>query len=202
MYPVASSSGYKQSTTNENDTSLNFMNASSSDYTNSRLFDDTTASNSITIYEDDEETSMNRSIKNKKETYVSKRSPLTIVTMNSPVHKKPQAATSRSEMKRIEMDLKLKYAKSMQKIDYLSRLSDEIVLHILQFLPKKALFRLSLVSKRMCRLTHDESLWIRMDLGCKAIRSGAMGMILERGFVILRLVRLSLCHYLTERVIY
>lgn len=197
MYPVASSSGYKPNSTNENDaSSLNLLSTSFPDYNNSRLFDATTASNSITIYEDDAETSLNKSTRNKEVTFVSsttqsqsKRSPLTLVTMNSPIHKKPQATTSKSELKRIEMDFKNKYARTIRKVDYLSCLSDEIVMHILQYLPKKALFRLSLVCRRMCRITQDESLWIRMDLGNKAICTKGLGKILERGFVILRLAQ-------------
>lgn len=49
-------------------------------------------------------------------------------------------------------------------IDHFSRLSYEMVLSIFQWLPKKALLRCGLVSKRFNEAASDESLWGRLDL--------------------------------------
>jgi len=43
------------------------------------------------------------------------------------------------------------------------------------------------VCKRFNRISHDESLWARLDLGGRSLRKGALGNILAHGVVILRL---------------
>ncbi|XP_055587796.1 S-phase kinase-associated protein 2 isoform X2 [Uranotaenia lowii] len=73
--------------------------------------------------------------------------------------------------------------------DFFSRLSDEMILQIFRWLPKKALLRCSQVSKRLNRVSRDETLWTRLDLSCKALREGALGHVLNRGTVILRLAQ-------------
>lgn len=74
-------------------------------------------------------------------------------------------------------------------LDNFSRLSDEMILSVFKWLPKKALIRCSLVSHRFDRLSQDESLWTRLDLAGKVLQPHALGRILMRGVVILRLAQ-------------
>lgn len=71
--------------------------------------------------------------------------------------------------------------------DNFTRLSDEILLSIFKWLPKKTLNRCSLVNHRFHRVIQDESLWTRLDLAAKTIQPCALGRILMRGTIILRL---------------
>lgn len=73
-------------------------------------------------------------------------------------------------------------------------LSDEIILQIFKFLPKKALIRCSYVCQRFNRCSKDESLWTRLDLGGRSLRAGALGDILPRGVAILRLAQAEMIH--------
>lgn len=71
--------------------------------------------------------------------------------------------------------------------DNFTRLSDEVLLSIFKWLPKKTLNRCSLVNHRFHRVIQDESLWTRLDLAAKTIQPCALGRILLRGTIILRL---------------
>lgn len=73
--------------------------------------------------------------------------------------------------------------------DNFAKLSDEILLSIFKWLPKKTLSRCSLVNHRFHRVTQDESLWARLDLAGKTIQPLALGKILLRGTIILRLAQ-------------
>lgn len=73
--------------------------------------------------------------------------------------------------------------------DNFAQLSDEILLSIFKWLPKKALARCSLVNQRFHRVTQDESLWTRLDLAGKTIQPYALGRIMQRGVIILRLAQ-------------
>lgn len=73
--------------------------------------------------------------------------------------------------------------------DYFSKLSDEIILAIFKYLPKKALNLCSYVCRRFSNVVQDETLWTRMDLASKHIQPGAMGHILNRGVIILRMAQ-------------
>nr|XP_029723559.1 S-phase kinase-associated protein 2 [Aedes albopictus]XP_029723565.1 LOW QUALITY PROTEIN: S-phase kinase-associated protein 2-like [Aedes albopictus] len=73
--------------------------------------------------------------------------------------------------------------------DHFVRLSDEIILHIFRFLPKKTLIRCGQVSKRFNQVSLDETLWTRLDLSCRSLREGALGRVISRGTVILRLAQ-------------
>lgn len=73
--------------------------------------------------------------------------------------------------------------------DNFSNLSDEILLSIFKWLPKKALVRCSLVNQRFHRVIQDESLWTRLDLWGKTIQPYALGRILQHGVIILRLAQ-------------
>lgn len=72
-------------------------------------------------------------------------------------------------------------------VDHFGRLSDEMVLHIFKWLPKKTLIRCCFVSSRFNKIVHTDILWTRLDLGDKNLKSGALGNIISRGVVILRL---------------
>ncbi|XP_011310534.1 S-phase kinase-associated protein 2 isoform X2 [Fopius arisanus] len=76
--------------------------------------------------------------------------------------------------------------------DKFSKLSDEMILMILKWLPKKCLVRSMLVCKRWCQIARDEALWTRLDLGGKVLGQGTLGHILPRGVQILRLAQAEL----------
>jgi F-box and leucine-rich repeat protein 1 (S-phase kinase-associated protein 2) len=153
---------------------------------------------SVTIYEDQKDIEyINKSTKERiLSTSQSKRSPLsTINKMNgnnmnkSAFDLEPSTSTS-SHTSSTKTLVKVKsepYQLKYYQISPFLKLSDEMLLHIFQFLPKKALFRLALVNQRFSRVVLDESLWIRMDLGNRCLRRGAIGKVISRGLVILRL---------------
>jgi len=58
-------------------------------------------------------------------------------------------------------------------IDHWSRLSDEMVLFILRFLPLKDLVKVSLINKRMRKLSRDDSLWTELTLDYEDIKLSA-----------------------------
>ncbi|KAL0277061.1 UNVERIFIED_CONTAM: hypothetical protein PYX00_004478 [Menopon gallinae] len=76
--------------------------------------------------------------------------------------------------------------------DQFEKLSDEVILGIFKWLPKKTLVRCTLVCKRFLRLAYDEALWARMDLGGRNLPTKAVGYIVTRGFRILRLAQAAL----------
>ncbi|XP_059611918.1 S-phase kinase-associated protein 2 [Phlebotomus argentipes] len=73
--------------------------------------------------------------------------------------------------------------------DHFSTLSDEMILHVFKWLPKKTLMKCSLVNRRFLRLTQDETLWARMDLAGRSLRPEAVGRVITRGVIILRLAQ-------------
>ncbi|KAK2586549.1 hypothetical protein KPH14_011439 [Odynerus spinipes] len=73
--------------------------------------------------------------------------------------------------------------------DEFNKLSDEMILMIFRWLPKKCLVRCMLVCKRWCQIARDEALWSRLDLGSKVLNEGTLGHILPRGVQILRLAQ-------------
>ncbi|XP_058811691.1 S-phase kinase-associated protein 2 [Topomyia yanbarensis] len=84
--------------------------------------------------------------------------------------------------------------KQMPAVDHFSQLSDEMMLQIFRWLPKKTLMRCSQVSKRFNRVSQDETLWTRLDLSCRSLREGALGRVISRGTVILRLAQACISH--------
>jgi len=73
--------------------------------------------------------------------------------------------------------------------DLFNQMSDEVVLHVFKWLHKGTLARCSLVCKRWFRLSIDESLWRRLDLGLATVPPGVVGQVMSRGCVVLRLAR-------------
>ena len=55
---------------------------------------------------------------------------------------------------------------------------EEIVLHVFKWLPKTTLAKCALVSKRWLKITQDESLWRRLDLGLRTVPPGVVGQVI------------------------
>jgi hypothetical protein len=73
--------------------------------------------------------------------------------------------------------------------DVFGMLSDEIILMIMQWLPRQSLCDCALVCQRWRRIAYDESLWQRIDLTCCTLRSDHMAHVLQRNPVILRMAQ-------------
>ncbi|CAG4980604.1 unnamed protein product [Parnassius apollo] len=71
--------------------------------------------------------------------------------------------------------------------DTFSVLSDEMILSVFRWLPKRTLAHCMLVCKRWYRVACDETLWQRLDLGNKLLSRDALGRILAKKPVIVRL---------------
>lgn len=169
--------------------------------TQTEIDDDSNAS--VTIYEDDSDISfVNKSTKSRHlGSSQGKRSPLVVInaaTANSsnPAYNQVnyQAGPSTAPIKQHEIAkrppvpvVRPRQAQPAPDVDYISQLSDEMFLHIFQYLPKKTLNRIATVNCRFSRIIQDETLWIRLDLGFKVVRTGALELIIKRGVVILRL---------------
>lgn len=77
-----------------------------------------------------------------------------------------------------------------ESLDYINKLSDEMILSIFQFLPKKTLVACSKVCHRWCRLSKDDTLWNRIDLwNNKRIQASHLHRLLNRGVEVMRLAR-------------
>jgi len=79
--------------------------------------------------------------------------------------------------------------KEVKKEDLINQMSDEVFLSMFRWLPKSTLARCARVCKRWQRLTVDESLWRRLDLGMVTVIPGVLGQVLTRGCQVLRLAR-------------
>jgi len=151
---------------------------------------------SVTVYEDNDSdiSFFNKSSKKRViSSSFSKRSPLTTInkTINQTSSQQDvcKPSSSKTPLKKSEPVLKKFHGKEQYLVNPFEMLSEEILLHIFQYLPKKALHRVALVNTRFSRVILDESLWIRMDLGNRALKRGSIGKILGRGFIILRLAQ-------------
>uniref|UniRef100_A0A915L972 F-box domain-containing protein n=1 Tax=Romanomermis culicivorax TaxID=13658 RepID=A0A915L972_ROMCU len=72
----------------------------------------------------------------------------------------------------------------------INKLSDEMILSIFQFLPKKTLVACSKTCHRWCRLSKDDTLWNRIDLwNNKRIQASHLHRLLNRGVEVMRLAR-------------
>lgn len=79
--------------------------------------------------------------------------------------------------------------KPTDKNNYFDYLSDEVILQIFRWLSKSCLKDIALCCKRFHRLTHDESLWTRMDVSNKHLNAGVLGIILSKQVIVLRLAK-------------
>ncbi|XP_034244545.1 S-phase kinase-associated protein 2 isoform X2 [Thrips palmi] len=73
--------------------------------------------------------------------------------------------------------------------DHFRTLSDEMVLSVFRWLPKKTLKQCALVCRRWRNIARDEELWTRLDLGFKTLCPGNLGDIIKSGVRILRLAQ-------------
>ncbi|XP_041474974.1 S-phase kinase-associated protein 2-like [Lytechinus variegatus] len=71
-------------------------------------------------------------------------------------------------------------------------LSDEVILSIFHWLPKKSLTHCAKVCRRWRRLSYDEELWRKVDLSSRNFLPGILGLILERGIVHAKLSRCTI----------
>ncbi|XP_044754579.1 S-phase kinase-associated protein 2 [Coccinella septempunctata] len=83
---------------------------------------------------------------------------------------------------------------SCPKIDYFELLSDEVILQIFMWIPKRHLMDVSLACKRFRRLVQDESLWTRMDVSNRRLGKGILGRFLSSQVIVLRLARSEILH--------
>ncbi|EDV92620.1 GH18735 [Drosophila grimshawi] len=74
-------------------------------------------------------------------------------------------------------------------INYFDKLSDEILLGIFKWLPKKTLLRIATVCRRFHYCARDETLWTRLDLGLRTLRPLALEQVVRRGVPVLRLAQ-------------
>jgi len=81
---------------------------------------------------------------------------------------------------------------SQYRRDFFNTMSDEVVLQFFRWLPKSTLARCGLVCKRWRRLSLDETLWKRLDLGLKTLPPGVVGQVIARGCNLLRLARATI----------
>ncbi|XP_030852707.1 S-phase kinase-associated protein 2 [Strongylocentrotus purpuratus] len=71
-------------------------------------------------------------------------------------------------------------------------LSDEVILSVFRWLPKKSLTHSAKVCRRWRRLSYDEELWKRVDLSSRNFLPGVLGLILERGIIHAKLSRCTI----------
>ncbi|KAH8312874.1 hypothetical protein KR044_013406 [Drosophila immigrans] len=74
-------------------------------------------------------------------------------------------------------------------INYFEQLSDEILLDIFKWLPKKALLRIASVCRRFNCCARDETLWTRLDLGLRTLRPLGLEQVVRRGVPVVRLAQ-------------
>jgi hypothetical protein len=160
----------------------------------SEYSDEKDGSSSVTIYEDECDTNYVHKIAKSRLTTSLTRSPL--ATLNKPLiqHNAQQEfannqipSTSKTPVKLNEIVHRRMLQKEPSSIDHFTLLSDELLLQIFQYLPKKALKRLAQVNSRFARVSVDDSLWLRIDLANRVISSGAFSHMLTRRFIFMRL---------------
>lgn len=120
----------------------------------------------------------------------SKRSPLSLINKNNQAG--PSSSNQLQQVKapfKIDINLLRAPEPRIPLPDPFNHLSDEVLLMVFAFLPKKALARAAQVNQRFSRVTQDETLWCQLDLASRCVRARALGTILNRGVLILRLAQ-------------
>jgi hypothetical protein len=72
---------------------------------------------------------------------------------------------------------------------HFDKLPDEVIVQIFSNLSKYTLSRCAISCKRLRRISYDESLWRRVDLGNKSLAPGVIGQVLARGASVIRLTK-------------
>ncbi|XP_037294373.1 S-phase kinase-associated protein 2 isoform X2 [Manduca sexta] len=86
-----------------------------------------------------------------------------------------------------ELILSRRHKPEPSGVDSFDILSEEMMLSIFRWLPKRTLAHCMTVCKRWYRVACDETLWQRLDLGNKTLSKDALGRILARKPIIVRL---------------
>ncbi|XP_045508924.1 S-phase kinase-associated protein 2-like isoform X2 [Colias croceus] len=84
--------------------------------------------------------------------------------------------------------------------DTFTLLSDEMILSVFKWLPKRTLAHCMTVCKRWYRVACDETLWQRLDLGNKTLSKDALGRILCRKPIILRLASSEIGDWIPQTI--
>ncbi|KAF5306975.1 hypothetical protein FQR65_LT07197 [Abscondita terminalis] len=113
------------------------------------------------------------------------------MVLQSTIHKETLEKISANEWEQL---LKCKPKRDVFKINHFQQLSDEVILQIFYWLPKRSMINASLVCRRWYRLSQDDSLWSRMDVSDRHLEPGALGQILSRQVIILRLANSDICY--------
>lgn len=74
-------------------------------------------------------------------------------------------------------------------LDPFATLSDEIILMIFRWLPRRCLADCALVCHRWQRIIYDESLWYRIDLSGRILRPDTVAYVLQRNPFIMRMAQ-------------
>ncbi|XP_052872894.1 S-phase kinase-associated protein 2 [Anopheles cruzii] len=77
----------------------------------------------------------------------------------------------------------------MSENDPFTRISDEMLLHIFKWLPKKTLLRCAEVCRRFNRVSKDDALWVRIDLSGRTLRCDSLVTILNHRLNIVRMAQ-------------
>ena len=77
-------------------------------------------------------------------------------------------------------------------VDFFNLMSDELILRVFRWLSKSTLAKCARVCKTWHRLSADESLWRRLDLGLSSVPAGVAGQVIGRGCSVLRLARATM----------
>uniref|UniRef100_A0A182PJ26 S-phase kinase-associated protein 2 n=1 Tax=Anopheles epiroticus TaxID=199890 RepID=A0A182PJ26_9DIPT len=91
------------------------------------------------------------------------------------------------------------YRKNQRKASFgdenpFNLLSDEVLLHVLKWLPKKTLLSCGQVNRRFNRVSKDETLWYRLDLSNRTLQFDGLVEVLSRGVIVLRLAQTSIAN--------
>ncbi|RZF40295.1 hypothetical protein LSTR_LSTR012598 [Laodelphax striatellus] len=79
-----------------------------------------------------------------------------------------------------------------------AKLSDELLLHIFQFLPKKCVTECAQVCKQFRRVAYDESLWHRLDLSGRAFPTDTLAYVISRNPRIVKMPAVDICSPMFE----
>ncbi|GBP84908.1 hypothetical protein EVAR_60709_1 [Eumeta japonica] len=113
--------------------------------------------------------------KSVRERYQSSPSPDNLQEVSNP--------STSSAVENTAQTLKKKHATA----DAFELVSDEVMLSIFKWLPKATLVTCMFVCKRWHRIASDETFWQRLELGNRSIARNAIGRILSRKPIIMRL---------------
>ncbi|XP_022200121.2 S-phase kinase-associated protein 2 isoform X2 [Nilaparvata lugens] len=83
--------------------------------------------------------------------------------------------------------------RSQEGPNHFTKISDEMILQIFQFLPKKSIADCASVCKRWRDVAYDESLWTRLDLSGRAFQTDTLAYIISRNSRIVKMPTVEIC---------